>query len=59
MASLTYYKRATEELLEASKKEGEKYYGDAREHYEKSIEYFIGALQSKAGKCFCIISSLI
>lgn len=47
MDSLTYYNLATGELLAASQKEGEKEYGDAKEHYEKGIEYFIGALHCK------------
>lgn len=47
MDSLTSYNLAVHELNAGSEKEVEKQYGDAKVHYEKSIEYYIGALHRK------------
>lgn len=47
MESLTSYNRAIEQLNAATQKEVGKFYGEAKEHYEIAIEYFIEALHRK------------
>lgn len=47
MESLTCYNFANKEYSLGLDKEAAKLYGEARECYEKSIEYFIGALNRK------------
>lgn len=60
MDSLTSYNLATEELNAGTTKETEKYYDEAKNHYEKAIEYFLGALTRKCsnvldGGEFCLL----
>lgn len=59
MDSLTCYNLAIKELNAASQKEVAKHYGDAKENYEKAIEYFIGALNRKSEKFVLKFSALL
>lgn len=48
MDSLTYYNLAVKDLNVGSQKETEKRYGEAKEHYEMAMEYFMGALNRES-----------
>lgn len=48
MDSLTCYNLAIDQMNTALQKEVAKHYGDAKESYEKAIEYFLGALNRES-----------
>lgn len=57
MDSLACYNLAIEQLNAASHKEVAKRYGEAKESYEKAIEYFIGALHREPAHVFKFFES--